>query len=222
VPQLDCPLDPDHAQDPLIGMGVSKSDTGCHVLGTWDAVGALWTALLDEDSGKVIGIQLKGGDGATCSANTQDKYSLTTNFNCYVDEAQTVKASLEASGFLANMGDECNPVYQINTCLACADGCGASPSPPQPPQTPSSSATHSGTVPGGMGWFGVLCIVVFVVVLPLYVGVGFVLRSRQGLSGLAALPPPLDKCAGSAGSKDDSGLYQNSGGGYGTSDFDSI
>ena len=219
MPNLDCPEDPKHDQDPVIGMGMSQSDLGCDVLGQWGADGASWSALLDEDSGKVIGIQLHGGEGATCHVNQKEKYSLTTNFNCYVDEAQTVKASLQASDFLAEMGNECNPVYQINTCLACPDGCGASP--PAPMNTPSSSSSNPGKGSAGVGWFGVLCIVVFVVVLPLYVGVGFILRSRQGLSGLAALPPPLDKCAGSSNTNS-SDLYQNSGSGYGTSDFDSI
>ena len=128
-----------------------------------------------------------------------------------MDEGLTVKAGQAASGFLADMGDDCNPMFQINTCLACPDGCGSS-------LTPSSAGPDH----PGMGWFAVLCIIVFVVLLPLYVGIGFITRSRQGLSGLAALPPPLDKCAGASDSNTPDIYQKNLGGGYGTSDFDSI
>lgn len=190
VPNIQCPENPEHQSDPLIGMGIAKGDQGaCNVLGTWDADSAVWSPLLDEGTGKVVGIQLKGGEGATCAVNSMEKFSLTTNFNCYTDDAQTKKASLKASGFLADMGNDCNPVYQINTCLACPDGCGAQPLP----ATPSSDPIH--VDPPGMGWFAVLCIIVFVVILPLYVGIGYIVKTREGHSGLSALPPPFHRCA---------------------------
>jgi hypothetical protein len=176
--QETCP-----GKNPAVGMGVriaedtSKGQT-CDVLGSFSSDFAVWKPLLEDDTGDFIGIQLVGGDGSACSASTLgDSYSLTVNFNCYSGNPKDrIKAGPEATGFIANSGNLCSPVYQIDTCLACADACALPLSP--------SAANPPG---GGPGWFGWTLIIMFGILTPLYVVGGFFMTGR--------LPVPFDRCS---------------------------
>ena len=170
--------------NPAVGMGVRQSENAggqtCDVLGSWSTDFAVWMPLLEDDTGDFIGLQLTGGDGSTCDNQPPHPvqpvaYGLVVNFNCFVGNPKDrIKAGPEASSFLAASGDACSPVYQINTCLACADGCAL-------PLTPSSSQTG-----GGPGWFGWLLIIGFGFMLPAYIAGAYMVTGR--------LPVPFDRC----------------------------
>ena len=168
-------------------MGVQKTEDSkgkvCNVLGAFSTEDADWEPLLEDDTGDFIGVQMTNNVGSKCESLPNAFYSLTVNFNCYTGNPKDrIKAGPEATGFIAQIGsgDGCSAVYQINTCLACADAC-ALPLVPSP--------TSDGPA-GGPGWFGWLLIVVFLIIAPVYIIGGFVLFKR--------LPPPFDRCLSSS------------------------
>ena len=120
-------------KNPATGMGVriSEDSSGntCDVLGSFSDDFAEWTPLLEDDTGDFIGLQLNGGNGSPCQAGGSHPveptpYRLVTNFNCYVGNPKDrIKASPAGTAFVASSGSSCSPIFQINTCLACADGC---------------------------------------------------------------------------------------------------
>ena len=171
-------------KNPATGMGVriSEDSSGntCDVLGSFSDDFAEWTPLLEDDTGDFIGLQLNGGNGSPCQAGGSHPveptpYLLVTNFNCYVGNPKDrIKASPAGTAFVASSGSGCSPIFQINTCLACADGCSL-------PLSPSA-----GSGGGGVGWFGWLLIVVFLILTPAYIIGGYVIQKR--------ILPPFDRC----------------------------
>ena len=166
-----------------MGVKIGEATAGptCDVLGSFSDDFATWSPLLEDQTGDFIGLQLVGGDGSACATGPPgaNAYSMTVNFNCYTGNPKDrVKSSSAATGFIASMGSGCSPVYQINTCLACSDGCANTPPAPSP------SGAGSGK---GLGWFAWTCIIIFGILLPLYVVGGFLITKR--------LPPPFDRCA---------------------------
>ena len=176
----------DPVKDPSVGMGIQITEDStkgevCDVLGAFSTEDADWEPLLEDDTGDFIGLQMTNNIGSKCESLPNTFYSLTVNFNCYMGNPKDrIKAGPEATGFIAQTGsgegDGCSAVYQINSCLACADAC-ALPLVPSP--------TSDGPA-GGPGWFGWLLIVVFLIIAPVYIIGGFVLFKR--------LPPPFDRC----------------------------
>ena len=171
----------DPIKTPAVGMGVRQTeDAGgnkCDVLGSFSTDDAVWSPLLEDDTGDFIGLQLKGGEGSACLAGgaVGSSYSLITNFNCYEGNPKDrVKATPAATAYIASNGEGCYPVYQINTCEACADGC-------QLPLTPTGSNND-----GGIGWFAWLLIICFLILLPGYLIGGYVVYKRP--------LPPFDRC----------------------------